>query len=259
MVFGVAVYPLSVAIGVVGAVAISVYLVGSHLKRAEIWWCIGALLLIDVFSLLGAKLHAMLEAGSWELVSRFGFRYPGGIVGALVGGGLLAWFGRRRTLLLRVGDLIAPSASFAMVIVRLGCLLAGCCHGTPSDLPWAVAFPQDSYAWRWHVDHALLSPDSPVSLAVHPLQLYLAAWAAFTGVIGWRMLRISLPAGQVLFSYVALDNLGKAFLESLRDPPVPALRWASLLLAALAMLALAWNAGLLQSARPHGRSPAAVQ
>jgi len=201
--------------------------------------------------LLGAKLHAMLEAGSWEIVSRFGFRYPGGIIGALVGGGLLAWFGRRGKLLLRLGDLIAPSASFAMVFVRLGCLLAGCCHGTPSDLPWAVAFTQDSYAWRWHVDHALLSPDSPVSLAVHPLQLYFAAWSAFTGVIAWRMLRSSLPAGQVLFAYVGFDNFGKALLESFRDPPVPALRWASLLLTALAMIALARNAGFA----PVGAAP----
>src|SRR2546429_7300938 len=52
---------------------------------------------------------------------------------------------------------LAPAGVLALAIGRLGCFLAGCCYGRPSELPWAVVFPE-------------LGPP-----ARHPLQLYSAA------------------------------------------------------------------------------------
>lgn len=72
----------------------------------------------------------------------------GGLVvyGALIGGGAaLAWFIWRHKLpALATVDLFAPSVVLGMGIGRLGCFLNGCCFGGPSDLPWAVCFPQGS-------------------------------------------------------------------------------------------------------------------
>jgi phosphatidylglycerol:prolipoprotein diacylglycerol transferase len=42
----------------------------------------------------------------------------------------------------------------ALAVGRLGCFLAGCCYGSPTDLPWGVVFPD-------------LGPP-----ARHPVQLY---------------------------------------------------------------------------------------
>lgn len=72
----------------------------------------------------------------------------GGLVvyGSLIGGGAaLAWFIWRHKLpALATVDIFVPSVILGMGIGRLGCFLNGCCFGGPSDLPWAVCFPQGS-------------------------------------------------------------------------------------------------------------------
>jgi phosphatidylglycerol---prolipoprotein diacylglyceryl transferase len=69
----------------------------------------------------------------------------GGLVvfGALIGGivGLVFFVRRQRIPMLAALDLIAPSMALGLALGRIGCLLNGCCHGGPSELPWAVTFP----------------------------------------------------------------------------------------------------------------------
>lgn len=88
--------------------------------------------------------ESSLRATLFELVNVA----QGGLVvyGALIGGGAaLAWFIWRHKLpALATVDLFAPSVVLGMGIGRLGCFLNGCCYGGPSDLPWAVCFPQGS-------------------------------------------------------------------------------------------------------------------
>jgi len=72
----------------------------------------------------------------------------GGLVayGALIGGlaaGLI-FVVQRRLPPLAVSDLIAPAGMLGLALGRIGCLLNGCCYGGPSELPWAVSFPQGS-------------------------------------------------------------------------------------------------------------------
>ncbi len=67
---------------------------------------------------------------------------PGGsrsLFGALllaVAAGIMYCFSRR-LVLGPVGDTFAPSMALGIAIGRVGCFFAGCCSGTPSDLPWA--------------------------------------------------------------------------------------------------------------------------
>ncbi len=50
----------------------------------------------------------------------------------------------------------------AQAMGRLGCFVAGCCHGTVTSMPWAVTYTSaDSFAPRY--------------LSLHPAQLYSAA------------------------------------------------------------------------------------
>jgi phosphatidylglycerol:prolipoprotein diacylglycerol transferase len=63
----------------------------------------------------------------------------GGLVGLLLGG---AWCARRHRLdPLDLLDVIAPAILLVVAVGRVGCLLNGCCYGTPSAAPWAVALP----------------------------------------------------------------------------------------------------------------------
>lgn len=45
-------------------------------------------------------------------------------------------------------DVLAIGLMLALVFGRIGCFLNGCCFGKPADLPWAVRFPYDSFAYR---------------------------------------------------------------------------------------------------------------
>jgi phosphatidylglycerol:prolipoprotein diacylglycerol transferase len=88
---------------------------------------------------------------------------------------------------------------------RIGCFLAGDDYGTPSDLPWAVAFP-------------LGMP--PTDVPVHPTQLYEATWLLLAAVLLWRRRRRS-PF--VFGEYLALNGLGRIVIESWRLNPDVAL------------------------------------
>lgn len=88
-------------------------------------------------------------------------------IGALVAGGATAWALARRLGLLfarLVGPLVLGGCAFG-ALARVGCFLAGCCHGAPTAAPWAVVYPDGSDAAR------AFGP----GIAVHPSPLYEAA------------------------------------------------------------------------------------
>lgn len=44
-------------------------------------------------------------------------------------------------------DVLAIGLMLALVFGRVGCFLNGCCFGKPTELPWAVRFPYNSFAY----------------------------------------------------------------------------------------------------------------
>jgi phosphatidylglycerol:prolipoprotein diacylglycerol transferase len=50
--------------------------------------------------------------------------------------------------MLAMSDLLAPSLMLGLAIGRFGCLANGCCFGGPADVPWAITFPQGSFAYE---------------------------------------------------------------------------------------------------------------
>ncbi|MBP7669598.1 MAG: prolipoprotein diacylglyceryl transferase [Candidatus Eisenbacteria bacterium] len=93
---------------------------------------------------------------------RGGLSQHGGVIGAVAIGAL---FARSRGWSFReLADLAAPALAFGEALTRiLGCFLAGCCHGVPCALPWAVHYPEGSPAFDlWN------------GAGVHPSPVYLA-------------------------------------------------------------------------------------
>jgi phosphatidylglycerol:prolipoprotein diacylglycerol transferase len=124
--------------------------------------------------LLGAKLLWTLEhAGEGSLmellVSRGGLSWYGGLFGG-VGAGL-AYILLQRWPVVPTLAAATPALAFGHLIGRIGCFLVGDDYGTPSNLPWAVAFPEGL---------------PPTSVPVHPTQLYEAIGL---GLLGWMLLR----------------------------------------------------------------------
>ena len=89
-----------------------------------------------------------------------GMAWHGGVVGGVLAVVIVAAL--MRVSVGRMCDLAAPGMVVAYAIARVGCFLNGCCYGHPTDLPWAVTFPQIG---RTH------APPVPV----HPTQFYAIA------------------------------------------------------------------------------------
>jgi len=93
----------------------------------------------------------------------------GGILGVLAGAEIV-----RRSLGFK--NSLTDSFAFAwlvmLIIARLGCLLGGCCFGTPTEMPWGISYAESFPAFHAHEAAGLLSHSALHSLPVHPAQLY---------------------------------------------------------------------------------------
>jgi phosphatidylglycerol---prolipoprotein diacylglyceryl transferase len=76
--------------------------------------------------------------------------------------------------LLRIADCLAPAITLAFAINRIGAFIAGLDFGTPAALPWSVTYTSRIAALWYH---------TPLSVPMHPVQLYDAAIALFVFVL----------------------------------------------------------------------------
>jgi phosphatidylglycerol---prolipoprotein diacylglyceryl transferase len=152
------------------------------------------------------------------------------VQGGFVGGGLAALIYLRvaQAPVLAVLDVLAPAGAMAQALTRLGCFLAGCCHGRPAP------------AWLGVVstDPASLGP---LGVPLHPAQLYeagllvtLAAWLAV------ELRRRDVPSGRVFGLYLVGYGVIRFTVQFFRGDDADRLVWglAHSQFAALAMLAL---------------------
>lgn len=154
--------------------------------------------------LAGAKLIWTLEfSGSapWNqlLLSRAGLSWFGGFAGGLTAGLL--------TLRLTGVPLIpalaaaAPALAVGHAIGRIGCFLVGDDYGSPSDLPWAVAFPEGL---------------PPTFVPVHPTQLYETVFLLALAAFLIRARRRETPAPRRLAMYFIGAGAFRFVLEFIR-------------------------------------------
>lgn len=127
-----------------------------------------------------------------------------GMVGAYLGVELVKWIYDIRT---KTGDSFAVPMAVAVGIGRLSCFVAGCCYGTPTQLPWGVRFPA--------ID----------SVPRHPTQIYESLFhLLMAGLLAW-MQSHHLLRGQLVKLYIMCYLLYRFFTEFIRPEPQI---WASL-------------------------------
>ena len=174
--------------------------------------------------LLGAKLLYVAEVLLFPLDDYVPYKYRGPLHGFRIPGGvlLLAILGPfvSRGLGLpwkRFGDVVIVAAPLALVGIRLGCFLNGCCFGKPSQVPWAISFPKGSLALAYQLERGILPAGSSWSVPVHPLQLYFVFAALVTTVVLVLVGRSHVvPDGALQFGFYALFFSSTAALEPLR-------------------------------------------
>lgn len=154
--------------------------------------------------LVGAKLLWTLEhAGEGPLTdlffSRGGLSWYGGLIGG-VGAGVVYIIARGWPIFAILAA-ATPALAFGHLIGRIGCFLVGDDYGGPSDLPWAVAFPQGL---------------PPSTVPVHPTQLYEALGLGVLGwvLVRWRRQRVDDPV--VLGRYLVVAGALRFIVEFVR-------------------------------------------
>jgi len=119
---------------------------------------------------------------AWAKFWSGGLTFYGGFIAAVAG----AWwlFRRDRFPFWKGVDMGGMMVPIGLGFGRIGCFLAGCCFGQPSDAPWGVSFPPFSPASEAQAAAGLIAHKHLASLSVHPTQLYEAASAFAIAALG---------------------------------------------------------------------------
>jgi len=159
----------------------------SALQRAARWKedtrHIENLFLIVIFSaVLGARLfHVFFEEFQYYLANPVkvfavwegGYTLYGAILASIFG--IWLYCKAKKLPVLQFIDISAPATLLGIGVGRLGCFLAGCCWGIPTDGPLGVTFTNPLAFTPIH--------DQPL----HPTQLYESAGAFLVyGYLRWR-------------------------------------------------------------------------
>ena len=169
-----------------------------------------------VAALLGAKLLYLIV--SWPEMGatfadkihnalhtfRYGFVFFGGAIAAIIS--LLIYFKKKHLPVLQTADFMVVGLPLGHAIGRIGCFLAGCCHGKPTDLPWGVVFTDP---------HSLVAPEY-LGVHLHPTQLYESLLNLLLFFILQHLYKKHPRCGSVLVAYVVGYALLRFSIEFFR-------------------------------------------
>ena len=198
---------------------------------------------ICAVALLGAKLFSLHVRG-WELREplyqelRGGWRYPGALLAMALLGPLL-----KRLILpdLPVGrflDVLAITVCFCFALIRITCLMNGCCTGPQCDAFYCFSYDSGSQVWYQQLKAGQLPSPAHPSHPVLPLHLLFMAASLLVGLfLMWFDTRRSYD-GQLALLYLFLHDGAKGLLESLREPYVAELQVTSLTTSAIGLVLL---------------------
>ncbi len=193
-------------------------------------------------ALIGAKL--LLLAVDFRYYSQnpgelFGvFRSGGVFYGGLIAAVAVAfWYMRRAKLpLWPTTDAFAPGIALGHAVGRLGCVMAGCCYGRPTSVPWAITFTSPL---------AAANVGTPLDVPLHPTQLYEAGaeLAILILLLATERKGRAYP-GRTFWLYMLLYAITRFVIEFYRGDPRGAVgifstsQFISLLLAPLSVYML---------------------
>ena len=92
-----------------------------------------------IIGILGARLLYIIETSNYNSFFKIwdgGLSSFGAITAVLI---FIYLYMKKQDLdTWRYLDNLAPYIALALAIGRIGCLMRGCCHGIPTDLPWGI-------------------------------------------------------------------------------------------------------------------------
>lgn len=164
--------------------------------EAAFWLLAGA----GVGGVAGARLWYVATEPGAPLFSGSGLTWYGGLIGGAIGVTVAAlWW---KLPIPTIADVSGPAIALGYAIGRIGCQLAGDGdYGTPSDLPWAMSYPDGTV---------------PTDVTVHPTPLYETFAMLVVFWVLWRLrFRIGRP-GALFGLWAVLSGVERLLIEFLR-------------------------------------------
>ena len=177
-----------------------------HELGKPIDWAYEGIFAALIGGLVGSRLDYIVQ--NWDQVSGdvFGNVFSGsGLVffGGLIGGaiGVLLWAHWRGFLGWDLADAGAPCIAIGYAVGRIGCQVSGDGdYGEPSDLPWAMAYPDGTV---------------PTTQEVHPTPVYETFTMGLVTLLLWQ-LRDRLAPGMLIALYLILAGVERFLVEFIR-------------------------------------------
>ena len=152
---------------------------------------------------------------AWAKFWAGGLTYYGGFLGATAAAVIL--LKRDRFPFWKAADMAGFAIPMGLGFGRMGCLLAGCCFGSVTKLPWGLSFPPRSPASDEQAKNHLLETARMWSEPVHPTQVYESAASLVVAAI---CLYVVMPRkrydGQVFAASLTLYAFARCVIEILR-------------------------------------------
>ena len=134
-----------------------------------------------------------------------GLVFHGGLIASVVVG--FYYLKKHRLNIWKYTDILAPALVLGQGIGRIGCLMAGCCYGKKTTLPWGIVFTDAN---------SLAVLDVPL----HPTQIYTSIGAlCIFGYLLWVRKRKSYE-GQVFWLYIALYSIMRFIVDIFRGDQI---------------------------------------
>ncbi|OGQ64225.1 MAG: prolipoprotein diacylglyceryl transferase [Deltaproteobacteria bacterium RIFCSPLOWO2_12_FULL_38_8] len=173
---------------------------------------------IILAALIGSRLfHVFFEKPSYYFsnpleipkVWKGGYTFLGGFIPAAI---VLWWYTKKHKIpILKSMDIFAPYLALGTMFGRLGCFLAGCCHGKICDF---VQFP---------ISYVATNPDSfsrPLGIPLYATQLWQASANFLVFLILIWMRKRKKFDGQLLAGYLIFYPIGRGVIEIFRGDEV---------------------------------------
>jgi phosphatidylglycerol:prolipoprotein diacylglycerol transferase len=177
-----------------------------HELGKPIDWAYEGIFAALIGGLVGSRLDYIIQ--NWDQVSGdvlgnvfsgSGLVFFGGLIGGAIGVMIWAWW--RGFLGWTLFDSAAAPIAIGYAVGRIGCQVSGDGdYGEPSDLPWAMAYPDGTV---------------PTSQEVHPTPVYETFTMGLVTLLLWQ-LRDRLAPGMVFGLYLFLGGLERFLVEFIR-------------------------------------------
>lgn len=165
-------------------------------------------ILLVLAGVIGGKLFMIFEDPSYylshpkKLVSGSGFVFYGSLLLAIP---TMLWFFRKNKVpTLPMLDVMAVVTCILHSLGRIGCFMAGCCYGKPTDSFLGVVFTNPA------------CQAEPLNTSIHPTQLYEAGFIflILTGLLLFKNKKHF--EGQLFLTYLMAYAAGRGVLELFR-------------------------------------------